>query len=61
MNVYIRLFAILNFVNGAFMLIAPKSWYQTVPGVTDTRPRLSRVRTNENHCKNDPRSILKAL
>jgi putative effector of murein hydrolase LrgA (UPF0299 family) len=38
MNVYIRLFAILNFVNGVFMLIAPESWYQTVPGVTDTGP-----------------------
>ncbi len=38
MNVYIRIFAIFNLINGAFMLIAPETWYQTVPGVPETGP-----------------------
>lgn len=38
MNLYIRIFAAFNLINGAFMLIAPETWYQTIPGVTDTGP-----------------------
>lgn len=38
MNVYIRLFAVLNLINGVVMLIAPETWYQNVPGVAETGP-----------------------
>ena len=37
-RVLLLLVGVLHLVNGATMLIAPVSWYETVPGVTGTGP-----------------------
>ena len=38
MQIYIRLFALFNVVNGLAMLIAPEVWYELTPGASDTGP-----------------------
>jgi hypothetical protein len=32
------IFAVLSIINGLIMLLAGRTWYDTVPGVTDTGP-----------------------
>ena len=38
MQIYIRIFAILNLANGVLMLIVPETWYHVTPGVEQTGP-----------------------
>ncbi len=38
MTIYIRLFALFNLANGLLMLIAPMTWYELIPGASETGP-----------------------